>query len=233
MKMFPNDWFDNPERLNRLIDIAQSSFLPLVKGALLYSLTLAIISFFFGLILAILTALARISGIRPLVALARIYVSIIRGTPLLVQLFIIFYGLPSIGVMIDPIPSAIIGFSLSVGAYSSEVVRAAILSIPKGQWEAAYSIGMTYWQALKRVILPQAARVSIPPLSNSFISLVKDTSLAAAILVPEMFRKAQELVASTYEPLLLYVEAAFIYWMICFVLSILQDRIENRLDRYV
>ncbi|CAM3324368.1 ABC transporter permease subunit [Brevibacillus invocatus] len=233
MKMFPNDWFDNPERLNRLIDIAQSSFLPLVKGALLYSLTLAIISFFIGLILAILTALARISGIRPLVALARIYVSIIRGTPLLVQLFIIFYGLPSIGVMIDPIPSAIIGFSLSVGAYSSEVVRAAILSIPKGQWEAAYSIGMTYWQALKRVILPQAARVSIPPLSNSFISLVKDTSLAAAILVPEMFRKAQELVASTYEPLLLYVEAAFIYWMICFVLSILQDRIENRLDRYV
>ncbi|WP_415783049.1 ABC transporter permease subunit [Brevibacillus invocatus] len=231
--MFPNDWFDNPERLNRLIDIAQSSFLPLVKGALLYSLTLAIISFFIGLILAILTALARISGIRPLVALARIYVSIIRGTPLLVQLFIIFYGLPSIGVMIDPIPSAIIGFSLSVGAYSSEVVRAAILSIPKGQWEAAYSIGMTYWQALKRVILPQAARVSIPPLSNSFISLVKDTSLAAAILVPEMFRKAQELVASTYEPLLLYVEAAFIYWMICFVLSILQDRIENRLDRYV
>ncbi|MDH4617061.1 ABC transporter permease subunit [Brevibacillus sp. AY1] len=233
MKMFPNDWFDNPDRLNRLIDIAQSSFLPLVKGALLYSLTLAIISFFIGLILAILTALARISGIRPLVALARIYVSIIRGTPLLVQLFIIFYGLPSIGVMIDPIPSAIIGFSLSVGAYSSEVVRAAILSIPKGQWEAAYSIGMTYWQALKRVILPQAARVSIPPLSNSFISLVKDTSLAAAILVPEMFRKAQELVASTYEPLLLYVEAAFIYWMICFVLSILQDRIENRLDRYV
>ncbi|MCM3079071.1 ABC transporter permease subunit [Brevibacillus invocatus] len=231
--MFPNDWFDNPERLNRLIDIAQSSFLPLVKGALLYSLTLAILSFFIGLILAILTALARISGIRPLVALARIYVSIIRGTPLLVQLFIIFYGLPSIGVMIDPIPSAIIGFSLSVGAYSSEVVRAAILSIPKGQWEAAYSIGMTYWQALKRVILPQAARVSIPPLSNSFISLVKDTSLAAAILVPEMFRKAQELVASTYEPLLLYVEAAFIYWMICFVLSILQDRIENRLDRYV
>lgn len=231
--MFPNDWLDNPDRLNRLIDIAQSSFLPLVKGALLYSLTLAIISFFIGLILAILTALARISGIRPLVAIARIYVSIIRGTPLLVQLFIIFYGLPSIGVMIDPIPSAIIGFSLSVGAYSSEVVRAAILSIPKGQWEAAYSIGMTYGQALKRVILPQAARVSIPPLSNSFISLVKDTSLAAAILVPEMFRKAQELVASTYEPLLLYVEAAFIYWVICFVLSIVQDRIENRLDRYV
>ncbi|WP_419877343.1 ABC transporter permease subunit [Brevibacillus centrosporus] len=228
-----SNFFDNPERLDRWITIAQSSFLPLVKGALLYSLTLAIVAFFFGLILAILTALARISGIKPLVAIARVYVSIIRGTPLLVQLFIIFFGLPSIGIMIDPIPSAIIGFSLSVGAYSSEVVRAAILSIPKGQWEAAYSIGMTYWQALQRVILPQAARVSVPPLSNSFISLVKDTSLAAAILVPEMFRKAQEIVASTYEPLLLYSESALIYWIICFILSIIQDRLENKLDRYV
>lgn len=226
-------FFDNPERLDRWITIAQSSFFPLVKGALLYSLTLAIVSFFFGLIIAILTALARISGIKPLVAIARVYVSIIRGTPLLVQLFIIFFGLPSVGIMIDPIPSAIIGFSLSVGAYSSEIVRAAILSIPKGQWEAAYSIGMTYRQALQRVILPQAARVSVPPLSNSFISLVKDTSLAAAILVPEMFRKAQEIVASTYEPLLLYSEAALIYWVICFVLSVIQDRLENRLDRYL
>jgi len=231
--MFLSNFFDNPERLDRWIEIAQSSFLPLLKGALLYSLTLAIVSFFFGLIIAILTALARLSGIKPLIGIARFYVSLIRGTPLLVQLFIIFFGLPSVGIMIDPFPSAVIGFSLSVGAYSSEVVRAAILSIHKGQWEAAYSIGMTYWQALRRVILPQAARVSVPPLSNSFISLVKDTSLAAAILVPEMFRKAQEIVAATYEPLLVYSEAALIYWMICFVLSIIQDRIENRLDRYV
>lgn len=233
MQMFLNNFFDNPERLNRWIDIAQSSFLPLLKGALLYSLTLALVSFFIGLIIAILTALARLSGIKPLIGLARFYVSLIRGTPLLVQLFIIFFGLPSVGIMIDPFPSAVIGFSLSVGAYSSEVVRAAILSIHKGQWEAAYSLGMTYWQALRRVVLPQAARVSVPPLSNSFISLVKDTSLAAAILVPEMFRKAQEIVAATYEPLLVYSEAALIYWMICFVLSIVQDRIENKLDRYV
>ncbi|GED69175.1 cysteine ABC transporter permease [Brevibacillus reuszeri] len=231
--MFLNNFFDNPERLNRWIDIAQSSFLPLLKGALLYSLTLAVVSFFIGLIIAILTALARLSGMKPLIGLARFYVSLIRGTPLLVQLFIIFFGLPSVGIMIDPFPSAVIGFSLSVGAYSSEVVRAAILSIHKGQWEAAYSLGMTYWQALRRVVLPQAARVSVPPLSNSFISLVKDTSLAAAILVPEMFRKAQEIVAATYEPLLVYSEAALIYWMICFVLSIIQDRIENKLDRYV
>jgi cystine transport system permease protein len=228
-----SDLFANPDRLNRWVDIAQSSFLPLVKGALLYSLTLSIVSFFFGLIIAIVTALARISSVKPLQAMARAYVSLIRGTPLLVQLFIIFYGLPSVGLTIDPLPSAVIGFSLNVGAYASEVVRAAILSIPKGQWEAAYSIGMSYRQALQRIILPQAARVSVPPLSNSFISLVKDTSLAAVILVPEMFRKAQEVAAATYEPLLVYSEAAFIYWLICMGLSFIQDRIEHRLDRYV
>ncbi len=233
VQMFPSSLFDNPERLNRWIEIAQSSFLPLLKGALTYTLSLSIISFAIGLVIAILTALARISGSKPLVAVARAYVSIIRGTPLLVQLFIIFFGLPSVGLTIDPFPSAVIGFSLNVGAYASEVVRAAILSIPKGQWEAAYSLGMTYRQALQRVILPQAARVSVPPLSNSYISLVKDTSLAAAILVPEMFRKAQEITATTYEPLLVYSEAAFIYWLICLVLSFIQDRIENRLDRYV
>ncbi|MCK9906254.1 amino acid ABC transporter permease, partial [Frankia sp. Cpl3] len=135
------------------------------------------------------------------------------------------------GVRIDPFPSAIIGFSLNVGAYGSEIVRAAILSIPKGQWEAAYSIGMSYRQALRRVILPQAARVSVPPLSNSFISLIKDTSLAASILVSEMFRKAQEITAATYEPLLVYTEAALIYWILCLFLSFIQDWLEQRLDR--
>lgn len=233
MPMFLNNFFENPERVHRLVDIAQSSFLPLVKGALIYSLSLAAISFFFGLILAILTALARLSKIKLLRGIARVYVSIIRGTPLLVQLFIIFFGLGSIDILIDPFPAAIIGFSLNVGAYGSEIVRAAILSIPKGQWEASYSIGMSYTQALRRVILPQAARVSVPPFSNSFISLIKDTSLAATILVSEMFRKAQEITAATYEPLLVYSEAAFIYWILCTLLSLVQDQLENRLDRYV
>ncbi|GGD22148.1 amino acid ABC transporter permease [Pontibacillus salipaludis] len=218
---------------DRYTDIAQSSFLPLVKGALFYSIPMTLISFVIGIMLAITTALFRISGIKLLSGIARVYISIIRGTPLLVQLFIIFFGLPSIGIKIDPFPAAIIGFSLNTGAYASEIIRAAILSIPKGQWEASQSIGMSYGQSLRRVILPQATRVSIPPLSNSFISLVKDTSLASTILVAEMFRKAQEIVANTYEPLLLYVEAALIYWIICFILSLVQDQIENKLNRYV
>ncbi len=164
--------------------------------------------------------------------IARFYVWVIRGTPLLVQLFIIFYGLPAVGIVLDPFIAATIGFTLSVGAYSSEIVRAAILSIHKGQWEAAFSVGMTRGQALRRVILPQAARVSVPPLSNSFISLVKDTSLAATITYMEMFKTAQQVAATTYEPLLVYSEAGVCYLLFCSVLSALQNYLEKRLDRY-
>jgi cystine transport system permease protein len=231
--MYLNNISIDPQRLERLLNIAESSLLPLLKGALLYTIPLTIITFIIGLLLALCTALARLSNIKLLEMIARIYVSAIRGTPLLVQLFIIFYGLPTIGITIDPFPAAVIGFSLNVGAYASEIIRAAILSIPKGQWEAAYSLGMDYAQALRRIILPQAARVSVPPLSNTFISLVKDTSLASLILVAEMFRKAQEIAATNYEFLLLYTEAALIYWVICFLLSIVQGSIEKRLSRYI
>ncbi|WP_027409884.1 amino acid ABC transporter permease [Anoxybacteroides tepidamans] len=231
--MYLNNIVIDPERMERLTTIAKSSLLPLLKGALYNTIPLTLLSFAFGLLLAVLTALARISGVKLFEVVARVYVSAIRGTPLLVQLFIIFYGLPNLGVTIDPFPAAVIGFSLNVGAYASEIIRAAILSVPKGQWEAAYSLGMNYVQALKRIVFPQAARVSVPPLSNTFISLVKDTSLASLILVAEMFRKAQEIASTNYEFLLLYTEAALIYWVICFVLSIVQDRIEKRLNRYI
>ncbi|MFS1511978.1 amino acid ABC transporter permease [Chengkuizengella sp. SCS-71B] len=230
--MYLNNSFINLE-FTELYDLAQSSLIPLLEGALYYTIPLTIISFIIGLTLAVLSAVARISTIKFLQTISRIYVSIIRGTPLLVQLFIIFYGLPNIGVTLDPFPSAIIGFSLNVGAYGSEIIRASILSIPKGQWEAGYSIGMSYTKTLQRIILPQAARVSVPPLSNTFISLVKDTSLASLVLVTELFRKAQQIAAKEYEFLLLYIEAAIIYWVICFILSLLQNKIENRLERYI
>ncbi len=232
-KMFWNNFSIDPEKMERSLDIAQSSLQPLLEGALVYTLPLSLIAFVVGLVLAVLTALARISTVKPFQWIARFYVSAIRGTPLLVQLFILFYGLPSVGVIIDPFPAAVIGFSLNVGAYASEVIRAAILSIPKGQWEAGHMIGMSYSQTLRRVILPQATRVSIPPLSNTFISLVKDTSLASLILVTEMFRRAQEIAATNYEFLLLYTEVAIIYWIICFFLSLIQGRLEHRFDRYV
>ncbi|KOS30236.1 cysteine ABC transporter permease [Bacillus anthracis] len=220
------------DRLSTWIDIMQTSFMPMLKEAVFTTIPLTLITFIIGLILATLTALARISGSRILQWIARIYVSIIRGTPLLVQLFIIFYGLPTLNGEIEPYTAAVIGFSLNVGAYASEIIRASILSIPKGQWEAAYTIGMTYPQALKRVILPQATRRTIPPLANKFITLLKDTSLASLILVTEMFRKAQEIAAMNYEFLIVYFEAGLIYWVICFLLSIVQQMLEKRSERY-
>ncbi|MGM0900734.1 MAG: amino acid ABC transporter permease [Bacillota bacterium] len=210
-----------------------NSLLPMLSGAIQYTIPLTFISFIGGLLLALLTAMMRLANSRIVQIPALVYVSAIRGTPLLVQLFIIFYGLPNIGLNIDPFPSAAIAFILNVGAYASEIIRASILSIPKGQWEAAYTIGMSRRTALRRIILPQSARVSVPPLSNTFVSLVKDTSLASLVLVTELFRKAQEIAARTYDFLLLYMEAALIYWVICFLLSLVQTVIERRLDRYV
>ena len=205
---------------------------PLLVGGIKFTVPLALLSFAAGLVLAFAAALARLFGPAPLVALVRFYIWLIRGTPLLVQLFVIFYGLPSAGIVLDPLVAALIGFSLNIGAYNAEVIRGAIEAIPRGQWDAAYSLSMTRAQALRRTILPQAARVAVPPLANSFIALVKDTSLAAVITVPEIFQAAQRIASVTYEPLVLYVEAALIYLVLCSVLSSLQGRLERYFNRH-
>ncbi|TCP96488.1 amino acid ABC transporter membrane protein (PAAT family) [Cricetibacter osteomyelitidis] len=226
--------FMTPERAELFI----SSFWPMVEATLINTIPLAVLSFIGGLIIATCVALLRTTQSKSifhkiLTALCRIYVSIIRGTPLLVQIFIIFYGLPSIGITLDSFPTAIIAFSLNIGAYASETIRAAILSIPKGQWEASYAIGMNYSQAFVRTIMPQAMRVSVPPLANSFISTVKDTSLASLVLVTDLFRVAQNITSMSYEFILIYSEAALIYWIMCFILSLLQERLEERLSRHL
>jgi cystine transport system permease protein len=204
----------------------------LLWACLVFTIPLTVLSFAFGLGVGFVAALVRLFAPTPIAYIVRFYVWIIRGTPLLVQLFLIFYGLPSVGIVLDAFPAALIGFTLNVGAYSSEIIRAVLASVPKGQWEAAYSTGMTWTQAMGRIILPQAARVAVPPLSNTFISLVKDTSLAAAITVPELFRAGQRIVATSYEPLILYIEVALIYLVVSSVLSSLQARLEKRLSRY-
>lgn len=201
----------------------------LLKGAV-FTLQLSIGGMFFGLVLGFVLALMRMSNIWPVRWLARFYISVFRGTPLIAQLFMIYYGLPQFGIELDPIPAAMIGLSLNTAAYTSETLRAAISSIDKGQWEAAASIGMTPWQTLRRAIL-RAARVALPPLSNSFISTVKDTSLAATIQVPELFRQAQLITSRTLEVFTMYLAASLIYWVMATVLSALQNYFENQLNR--
>lgn len=214
-------------------ELIGESLWPIVLGGLSGTIPLSLASFAIGLAIALAMALMRLSR-NPVVSfIARAYISVIRGTPLLVQLFVIFYGLPSIGVTLSPWPSAIIAFSMNVGGYAAEVIRAAILSVPKGQWEAGYTIGMSRTTTLRRLILPQAARVSVPPLSNTFISLVKDTSLASLITFTELFRRAQEIAAFSQEFMLVYIEAAIVYWVFCLVLSSGQTRLERRFDRHV
>ena len=213
------------------ISLAISSFWPMLYAGLVFTIPITLISFFLGLLLGFIVALIRLYGPAPLKNVVRCYVWIIRGTPLLVQLFLIFYALPSVGITLDAFPAAVIGFTLNVGAFTSEVIRATLLSVAKGQWEAAHSIGMSWGQSLRYIILPQAARVAVPPLSNTFISLVKDTSLASVITVPELFLAAQRIAAVTYQPLILYSEAALLYLLICSVLSYLQSRLELRLER--
>ncbi len=215
----------------RILSITADALWPLLKAGLLFTIPLTLIAFTLGLALAFLTAMARLYGGRPLSLAAELYVWVFRGTPLLVQLFIIFYGLPSAGITIDGFTSAVIGFTLNVGAYTSETLRGAIASVSKGQWEAARALGFSPRQTMLRIILPQALRVAVPPLANSFISLVKDTSLAAAITVTELFQVAQQITARTYEPLWLYTEAALIYLLFCTVLTAGQKRLEAHFSR--
>ncbi|MFM0297412.1 amino acid ABC transporter permease [Paraburkholderia sp. RL17-383-BIF-A] len=214
------------------LHLMAQSLWPLLYAGLVFTVPLTLVSFAIGLALAFIVALVRLFGPKWAVAIVRFYVWLFRGSPLLVQLFVIFYGLPNVGIVLDPLTAAIIGFSLNVGAYNSEVIRGVIESIPKGQWEAAYSMGMTREQALRRAILPQAARVALPPLSNSFIALVKDTSLAAVLTVPEVFQAAQRIASVTYEPLILYTEAALVYLVFSSVLSSAQVRLERKFGRH-
>ena len=176
-----------------------------------------------------LTVRVQVVDVKGLKQLARLYVWVIRGTPLLVQLYVIFYGLPGLGITLDAFPSAVVVFSVNTGAYASETTRAAIEAVPAGQLEAGYCVGLSYTQTMMRIILPKALRIAFPPLSNSLIGLVKDTSLAANITVMEMFMSAQRIAARTYEPFALYCEVGIIYLIFCTALTRLQSVWEQKL----
>jgi cystine transport system permease protein len=199
---------------------------------MMYTIPLSLGSMVFGLLLGFGLALMRLSRLKVVRGIARVYVSFFRGTPLLVQLFMIYYGLPQLGIELDPIPAALIGLSLNMGAYACEILRSAISSVDRGQWEAGASIGMTRAQIMRRAILPQAARTALPPLGNSFISLVKDTAQAATIQVPELFRQAQLISSRTFEIFSMYLTVALMYWVLSTILSHFQNRLETRVNRH-
>ncbi len=216
----------------RLYGILVDSFGKILLPGLTMTIPLTAISFTIALIIAVIMALIQFADIKGLKQLARFYIWVIRGTPLLVQLYVIFYGLPGLGIVIDPFPAAVVVFSINEGAYAAEIIRAALESVPAGQMEAGYCVGMSYLQIMRRIVLPQAMRTAFPSLSNSLIALVKDTSLAANITVTEMFMATQRIVARTYEPLALYIEVGLIYLLFSTVLTRLQSMGEKQLNSY-
>ena len=214
----------------RLADILISSFPRILGQGVMVTIPLTVISFALALVIAVICAMIQIADIRGLKQLVRFYIWIVRGTPLLVQLYLVYFGLPDIGIMLPAFPCAVAVFALNEGAYCAETVRAAIEAVPKGQMEAGYCVGMSYVQIMARIVLPQAFRTAFPPLSNSLISMVKDTSLAANITVMEMFMATQRVVGRTYEALALYMEVAVIYLFFCTVITKLQALGEKKLN---
>ena len=215
---------------NRTVGVLWEALPRILSAGLTMTIPLTLISFSLAMVIAVAVALVQYAHVPVLSQIARFYIWVVRGTPLLVQLFIIFYGLPSLGVTLDAFPSAIIVFSINTGAYAAETMRAAILSVPKGQMEAGYCAGMTYPRIMTRIILPQAARTAFPPLSNSIIGLLKDTSLASNITIMEMFMSAQRIAARTYDSFALYCEVALIYLLFCTILTKVQRICEKKLE---
>ena len=200
----------------------------LLKGALL-TLQISLVSLVFGLIIGLFAALCVLSPNMVLQWPARFYVWLIRSTPLLVQLFIIYFGLPQFGLNLSPFWSGVLALALNTGAYNAETIRAGILSVPRGQIEAARSLGMGPALTMRRIILPQALRLIIPPLGNNFVILIKDTSLVSTITLVELTLTAQRLIGSTYKPFEMYLMAALLYAALTTGATLLLRLVERRL----
>ena len=216
----------------RLLNILIESFPKILLPGLTMTIPLTVISFSLALVIAVAAAMVQFANVKVFKQIARFYIWVVRGTPLLVQLYVIFYGLPNLAIMLEPFPSAVLVFSINEGAYCAETIRAALESVPKGQLEAGYCVGMSYMQIMMHIILPQAFRSAFPSLFNNLISLVKDTSLAANITVTEMFMQTERIAGRTYQFMQLYIEVALVYLIFCTVLTWLQAWGEKKLNYY-
>ena len=216
----------------RLWNILADSFPKLLEYGVKVTIPLTVLSFALALVIALLVALIQYAGVKGLRQVCRFYIWITRGTPLLVQLYIVFYGLPSVGITLAAFPAAVLVLGFNEGAYMAETIRGALDSVSRGQLEAGYCVGMTYPRIMAHVVLPQAFRTAFPALGNSMIAMLKETSMAATITVMEMFRQAQVINGRVYESLGLYCEVALIYLLFCTVLTWLQRRGEKRLGSY-
>ncbi|WP_078593905.1 amino acid ABC transporter permease [Evansella clarkii] len=228
------EWFSNIQWEHLYNPQLAWDSLPFLLEGLRITMIISLFSMFFALILGIFIGIARMSKFWFLRIPARIYISFMRGTPLLVFIFILYYGLPVIGVQFNSaVVAGIVGISLNFAAYNAEVVRSAIMSVPRGQWEAASSLQMGYVQTMQRIIIPQATRIALPPTFNIFMDVVKGTSLASVITVQELLYSSRVVAGRTYDSMTMYITAALIYWVVCIVIGHFQERLEKRYNRYL
>jgi cystine transport system permease protein len=214
------------------MELLVSSFPKILEYGLKVTLPLAVIAFLLSTVLAVLVAMVQYANTPVIRQICRLYIWIIRGTPLLVQLMVAFYGLPLLGIHANPFVMAVIVFSINEGAYSAETMRAAMEAVPAGQLEAGYCAGLSYMQIMWHIILPQAFRTAFPSLFNALISMVKDTSLASSITVVEMFTRTKQIAGQSYNYLPLYIEVAVVYLLFCTVLTFIQKKGEKILGNY-
>ena len=217
---------------DRVLEILINAFWRILLPGIKVTLPLTFFSFALAFIISVVVALIQYADVKILKQICRVYIWFIRGTPLLVQLYVVYYGLPQVGIKLDAVPAAILTFGFNEGAYMAESMRGALEAVPKGQIEAGYCVGMSYLQIIRRIVLPQALRTAFPSLSNSLISMVKGTSLASVITITEMFRQAQIINAIYYEPLWLYLEAAMFYLLFCSIITLIQRYGEKKLNNY-
>jgi len=216
----------------RLWGILTDSFPKLLGYGIRVTIPLTVLSFLLALAVALIIALIQYADVKVLRQICRFYIWIVRGTPLLVQLYLVFYGLPSVGLVLEAFPAAVLVLGFNEGAYMAETIRGALESVSRGQLEAGYCVGLNYLQIMTHIVLPQAFRTAFPALSNSMISMLKETSMAATITVMEMFRQAQVINGRVYESLGLYGEVALIYLVFCTLLSWGQRIGERKLGAY-
>lgn len=216
----------------RLLGILVDSFPKILMAGVKVTIPLTVIAFSASMVIAVVVALIQFANIPVAKQVCRFYIWVFRGTPLLVQLFVVFFGFPDLGITLKPFTAAAIVFALNEGAYAAEIVRAALEAVPAGQLEAGYCVGMNYLQIMRRIILPQAMRTAVPSLANSLISMLKDTSLAFSIALVEMFATTKQIAANNWIVLPLYLEVGFIYLMMSTVLTFVQQRLEKKLSSY-
>ena len=216
----------------RILNLMIDSFPKILSAGLRVTIPLTVIAFSAAMVIAVVVALIQFANIPVAKQLCRFYIWVFRGTPLLVQLFVVFYGFPDLGITLNAFTAAAIVFALNEGAYASEIVRAALEAVPAGQMEAGYCVGMSYLQIMGRIILPQAMRTAVPSLANSLISMMKDTSLAFSISLVEMFARTKQIAANNWVVLPIYLEAGLIYLMMSTVLTFVQRWLEKKLSSY-